>query len=158
MEFISDSIARCHVAESADADASSYDVGSPASIKKIPGEHLSGGCESLSDLRGITTLVTSGVMIQWSKVESFGCAELVLEDLATCEVDRVLCVGPSWRVDTSEQLTSYAALLAKFDAFLWFELFPIIGSKAFQFSTRLILNHNEPIIEDREHSIFLLIG
>ena len=50
MECISDSIARCQVAESAAADASSKDVGSPASVKKIPGEYLSVGCDSLSDL------------------------------------------------------------------------------------------------------------
>ena len=42
MEFISDSIAKCHVAESADDDASSYDIGSPASVKKIRGAYLSG--------------------------------------------------------------------------------------------------------------------
>ena len=58
---ISESIARCQVAESADTDASSYDVGSPASVKKIPGEYLSEGCDSLSDLRGMTRLVAPGV-------------------------------------------------------------------------------------------------
>ena len=57
MECISDSIARCHVVESADADASSYDVGSPASVKKIPGEYLFGGCDNHLDLRGMTRLV-----------------------------------------------------------------------------------------------------
>ena len=69
MECISDSIARCHVAESADADASSYDIDSPASVKKIPGEYLSGGCDSLSDLRGMTRLIASGVGVGWTKVE-----------------------------------------------------------------------------------------
>ena len=54
MEFISDSIARCNVAEVADADASLYDVGSPTFMKKTPGEYLCGGCDSLSDLRGMT--------------------------------------------------------------------------------------------------------
>ena len=61
MEFISDSIARCHVAESADADASSYDLGSFVSVKKIPGEYLSGGCDCLLNLQGITGLVALGV-------------------------------------------------------------------------------------------------
>ena len=60
MELISDSIARCHVAESADVDASSYDVGSPASSKKILGEYLSEGCDSLSNLGGMTGLVAPG--------------------------------------------------------------------------------------------------
>ena len=63
MEFISDSIARCHVAESVDADASSYDVGSPTSVKKILGEYLSRGCDNLSDLQGIFGLVASGVSV-----------------------------------------------------------------------------------------------
>ena len=43
MELIVDSIAKCQVAELAHADASSYDVGSPASVKKIPGEYLFDG-------------------------------------------------------------------------------------------------------------------
>ena len=72
MEFISDSIARCQVAESAAADASSYDVGSPASVKNIPG-----GCDSLSDLRGMTGLVAPGVRVGWSEAEPFDCAESV---------------------------------------------------------------------------------
>ena len=98
MEFISDSISRCHVAESADVDASSYDVGSLASEKKIPREYLSGGCDCLSDLRGMTGLVAPGVGVRWSKVESFGCAEsvvLVRECSVTSETDLVLWVGPS---------------------------------------------------------------
>ena len=89
---------RCHVAESADADASSYDVGSPASVKKMPGEYLSGGCDSLSDLQGMTRLVTSGVSVGWSKAEPFGCAESVdsvREVSVTRETDLVLWVGPS---------------------------------------------------------------
>ena len=77
MEFISDSIARSHVAESADADDSSYDVGSLASVKKIPGEYLSGGCDSLSNLRGMTGQVIPGVDVGWSEVEPFGCAKSV---------------------------------------------------------------------------------
>ena len=79
MEFISDSIARCHVAESTDADASSYDVGSPASVKKIPREYLSRGCDSLSDLRGMIGLVATGVgvSVRWSKADSFGYAKSV---------------------------------------------------------------------------------
>ena len=80
------------------ADASSYDVGSPASVKNIPGEYLSGGCDSLSDLRGMTGLVAQGVDVGWSETEPFGCAESedsVLEILVTRETDLVLCVGPS---------------------------------------------------------------
>ena len=86
------------MAESADADASSYDVGSPESVKKIPGEYLFGGCDNLSDLRGMTGLVTSGLYVGWSKADSFGCAESpdsVPEVSATCEADLVLWVGPS---------------------------------------------------------------
>ena len=41
MELIFDSIAKCLMAES--VDASSYDVGSPMSMMKIPGEYLSDG-------------------------------------------------------------------------------------------------------------------
>ena len=77
MECISDSIAICHVAESADADASSYDVDSPTSVKKIPSEYLSGGCDSLLDLRGMTGLVASGVDVGWSEAKPFGCVESV---------------------------------------------------------------------------------
>ena len=44
-----------------DAYASSYDVGSSTSMKKIPGEYLAGGCVSLSDLHGMTALVTLGI-------------------------------------------------------------------------------------------------
>ena len=57
-------------------------------VKKIPGEYLSGGCDSLSDLRGITGLVAPGV-----DVEPFGCAESedsVLEMSVTRETDLVL--------------------------------------------------------------------
>ena len=85
-------------AESADAGASSYDVGSLASVNKIPREYLSGGCDSLSNLRGMTGLVATGVLVEWSKAESFGCAESadsVLEFSATREADLVLWVGPS---------------------------------------------------------------
>ena len=57
MEFIFDSISKCHVAESGNADASSYDVSSLMFVKKIPREYLFGGCDSLSDLRGVTELV-----------------------------------------------------------------------------------------------------
>ena len=53
------------------------DVGSPASVRNILGEYLSGGCDSLSDLRGMTGLVASGVGVRWSEVESFGFAESV---------------------------------------------------------------------------------
>ena len=77
MEFISDSIARCQVAELAAADASPYDVGSPTLVKNIPGEYLSGGCDSLSDLRGMTGLVALGVNVGWLEAEPVGCAELV---------------------------------------------------------------------------------
>ena len=98
MEFISDSIARCHVAESTDVDASSYDVGSLALVKKIPGKYLFGGCDSLSDLRGMSRLAAPGVGVRWTKAESFGCAEsveLVLEFSVTRETDLVLWDGPS---------------------------------------------------------------
>ena len=98
MEFISDSIARCHVAESVDADASLYEFGSPTLVKKIPGEYLSGGCDSLSDLRGMTGLVAPGVGVRWSKAESFGCVESVdsvREFSVTRETDLVLWAGPS---------------------------------------------------------------
>ena len=87
MECISDSIARCHVAKSANADPFSYDVGSPASVKKIPGEYLSGGCDSRSDLRGMTGLVAPGVGVGWSKAESFSCAASV-DSVRECSVTR----------------------------------------------------------------------
>ena len=66
---------RRHVAESADADAFSYGVGSQTSVKKILGEYLSGGCDSLLDLRGMIGLVAPGVDVGWSKAELFGFAE-----------------------------------------------------------------------------------
>ena len=47
--------------ESVDDDASSYDVGSPEFVKKIRGEYLFRGYDSLSDLRGRTGLVALGV-------------------------------------------------------------------------------------------------
>ena len=89
---------------------SSYDIGSLASVKKIPWEYLSRGCGSLSNLRGMTGLVQSDVEVGWFEAETFGCAKSdvvksVLEVLATHEVDVVLCVGPSWRVGTSEKIT-----------------------------------------------------
>ena len=86
------------MAESAVANASSYDVGSPASVKNIPGEYLSGGCDSLSDLRGMTGLVAPGVDVGWSEAEPFGCAESedsVLEMSVTRETDLVLWAGLS---------------------------------------------------------------
>ena len=46
-------------------------------MKKIPGEYLSGGCDSLLDLRGMAGLVTPGVGVEWSEAEPFGCAESV---------------------------------------------------------------------------------
>ena len=67
-------------------------------MKKIPGEYLSGGCDSLSDLRGMTGLVTPGVGVGWSEAEPSGCAELVdsvLEMSVTRETDLVLWAGPS---------------------------------------------------------------
>ena len=85
------------MAESADVGASSYDVDSPASVKNIPGEYLSGGCDSHSDLRGMTGLVAPGVSVGWSKAEPFGCAESVdsmREVSVTRETDLVLWVGP----------------------------------------------------------------
>ena len=86
------------MAELADVDASSYDVGSLTSVRKIPGEYLSGGCDSLSDLRGMTGLVAPGIDVGWSEAELFGCAESkdsVLEISVTRETNLVLCVGPS---------------------------------------------------------------
>ena len=62
-------------------------------MKNIPGEYLSGGCDSLSDLRGITGLVAPGVDVGWSEVEPFGCAESedsVLEMSVTRETELVL--------------------------------------------------------------------
>ena len=75
-----------------------YHDSSLASVKKIPGEYLSGGCDSLSDLRGMTGLVAPGVNVGWSEAESFGCAESVdsvREMSFTRETDLVLWVGPS---------------------------------------------------------------
>ena len=98
MEFISDSIARCHVAESADVDASSYDDGSPASLKKISREYVSGGCDSLSDLRGMIGLAAPGVNVGRSKAELIGCAESddsVWELSVTRETDLILWARPS---------------------------------------------------------------
>ena len=68
------------------------------SVKKIPGEYLSGGCDSLSDLRGMTELVAPGVDVGWSEAEPFGCAESVdsvQEVSITRETDIVLWTGPS---------------------------------------------------------------
>ena len=62
-------------------------------MKKIPGEYLSGGCDSLSDLRGMTGLVAPGVDVGWSEAELFGCAESVdsvREMSVTRETDLVL--------------------------------------------------------------------
>ena len=98
MECISDSIARCHVAESTIADASSYDVGSSVSVKKIPGEYLSSGCDSCFDLRGMIGVIAPGVNVRWSKVDPFGYAEsvdLVRQLSVTHETDLVLWVGSS---------------------------------------------------------------
>ena len=100
MEFIANSISRCQVTESAEADASSYDTGSLASVKQIPGEYLSGGYDSLSDLRSGIGLVTSGIEVGWSKAETFSCAESssvesVLEVSATRDADLMSCVEPS---------------------------------------------------------------
>ena len=67
-------------------------------MNKIPREFLSGVCDSLSDLGGMTGLVTPGVDVRWSKAEPFGCAESVdsvLEMSVTREPDLVLCAGPS---------------------------------------------------------------
>ena len=67
-------------------------------VKKIPGEYLSGGCDSLSYLRGMTGLVAPGVDVRWSEAEPFGYAEsvdLVREVLVTRESNLVFCVGPS---------------------------------------------------------------
>ena len=77
-------------------------------MKNIPGEYLSGGCDSLSDLRGMTGLVALGVDVGWSETTPFGCAELedsVREMSVTRETDLVLWVGPSRRVGTSENIT-----------------------------------------------------
>ena len=99
MECLSDSIVRCHVVESADADASLYDVGSSVLVKNIQGEYLSEGCDSRSDLRGMTGLVAPGVGVGvgWSKTEPFGYAESVdsvRELLVTRETDLIWWVGP----------------------------------------------------------------
>ena len=68
------------------------------SVKKVPGEYLSGGCDSLSDLRGMTGQVAPGVGVGWSEAEPFGCAEsvdLVREMLITRDTDIVLWARPS---------------------------------------------------------------
>ena len=111
MEFISDSIARRKVVESANVDTSSCDIGSLTFVKTILEEYLSGGGDSLSDLLDIMTgLAWLGVCIGWSEVEAFGFAkwagaDSMLEDSATYEVDLVLWVGLSWRVGTSGKVT-----------------------------------------------------
>ena len=68
------------------------------SVKKIPGEYLSGGCDSCSELRGMTGLVAPGGGVGWSEAEPFNCAESVdsVQNLSVArETDLVLCVGPS---------------------------------------------------------------
>ena len=62
-------------------------------MKKNSGEYLSGGCDSLSDLRDRTGLVAPGVDVRWSEAEPFGCAESVdsvLKMSVTRETDLVL--------------------------------------------------------------------
>ena len=49
---------------------------------------------------------------------------------------------------------SNVAFSAKFDEFVRIELFPVVGSKAFQLSTRLVFDHGELVGEDREQPIF----
>ena len=100
MKFISDSIARCQVVESTVADASSYDVGSSASIKKILGEYPSRGCDSVSALLGMTRLVRSCIRVGWSGTETLvyaksAGADSVLEDSATRDANLMFWVGPS---------------------------------------------------------------
>ena len=63
MELISNSIARCHVVESVHAKASSYDVGSLASVKNIPREYLSDAYDCRSHLLGMVGLIGSSLMI-----------------------------------------------------------------------------------------------
>ena len=46
------------------------------------------------------------------------------------------------------------ALSAKIDEFFRIELPSIVGSKAFQLSTRLIFDHGKLVGEDRERPIF----
>ena len=68
------------------------------SVKKIPGEYLSGGCDSLSDLRGMTRLVAPGFDVGWSEAQPFGYGKLVdsvREVSITHETNLVLLVGPS---------------------------------------------------------------
>ena len=67
-------------------------------MKKIPREYLSSGCDSLSDLQGMTRLVAPGVDVGGSAAEPFGYAESVdsvQEVSVTRETDLVLCAGPS---------------------------------------------------------------
>ena len=75
------------MAESADADASSYNIGSPMSLKMIPGEYLSEGCDILSDVRGMTGMVAPGVGVVWFKSKPFGYAESI-ESARECSVTR----------------------------------------------------------------------
>ena len=66
--------------------------------RRLLGEYLSGGCDSLSDLRGMTGLVVPGVNVGRSEAEPFGCAESVdsVRELSvTRETNLVLWVGPS---------------------------------------------------------------
>ena len=42
--------------------------------------------------------------------------------------------------------------------FIRFELTSVVGSETFQFPTGLVFDHCEPIGEDREHPIFVLMG
>ena len=69
-----------------------------ASVNKLPGECLSRGCDSVSDVRGMTGLDTQVVGVGFSKAESFDCAkwvDSVREFSVTCEIDVVLWAGPS---------------------------------------------------------------
>ena len=69
-------------------------------MKKIPEEYLSGGCDSLSDLRGMIGLVASGVDVGWLEAEPFGYAESVNSVRAmsvTHETDLVLWAGLALR-------------------------------------------------------------
>ena len=61
------------------------------SVKKIPGDYLCRGCDSLSDLQGMTGLVRPGVDVGWSKVEPFSYAESV-DSVRECSVTRELYI------------------------------------------------------------------
>ena len=98
--------------ESTHVNASSYDVGSPTFVKKIPGEYLSSGRDSRSERLGTTRLAGSSLMIiSWVADPLYGLLHRLLSDSAgpieaVCNVAALVCrVGPSRGVKTSEKVS-----------------------------------------------------